>query len=132
MTPRRISGRDLAALFVTISLGALSLQPVQAAEAQQSKPTLVIAISIDQFSAGLFDQYRTSFRHGLKRLTEQGAVFPNGYQSHAMTETCPGHSTLLTGRHPSATGIVGNHWFSASGQDVYCVEDNSEIGRAHV
>ncbi len=86
-------------------------------------PKLIVAISVDQFSAGLFDQYRGRFTGGLKTL-QRGVVFPNGYQSHAATETCPGHSVFLTGRHPSATGIVANSWFDrASGTQVYCLAD---------
>lgn len=97
-----------------------------AANAASERPRLIVAISVDQFSAGLFDQYRSRFRHGLKRLADEGAVFPNGYQSHAITETCPGHATLLTGRHPSGAGIVANSWIDrATGRSVYCVEDAS-------
>jgi predicted AlkP superfamily pyrophosphatase or phosphodiesterase len=87
-------------------------------------PKLVVAISIDQLAGGLFDQYRGSFAYGFKRFLDQGVVFPNGYQSHAATETCPGHSTLLTGRHPSGTGLIANSWIDTqSGAAVYCVED---------
>ena len=43
-----------------------------------------------------------------------GAAFRNGYQSHAATETCPGHSTILTGDHPSRTGIIANVWTDQS------------------
>src|SRR5215510_9722259 len=74
------------------------------------KPRLIVAISVDQFSAGLFNQHRSIFSAGLRRLSREGVLFPNAYQSHAATETCPGHSTLLTGRHPAATGIVANDW----------------------
>jgi len=88
------------------------------------KPSLIVAVSVDQFSAGLFDQYRARFTGGLKRMQDQGVIFPNGYQSHAATETCPGHSTLLTGRHPSATGVISNNWYDTrAGRNVYCVED---------
>jgi predicted AlkP superfamily pyrophosphatase or phosphodiesterase len=87
-------------------------------------PKLIVAISVDQFSSNLFERYRGSFRYGLKRLAAEGVAFPNGYQSHAATETCPGHSTLLTGRHPSATGIIGNSWRDPkTGQEVYCLLD---------
>ena len=47
---------------------------------------------------------------GLARLAT-GTVFRNGYQSHAATETCPGHSTILTGSQPSRNGIIANDWF---------------------
>ena len=67
--------------------------------AQTAPPKLIVAISVDQFSADLFSEYRPYFTGGLKRLSS-GAVFPSAYQSHAATETCPGHSVLMT-RHAS-------------------------------
>jgi type I phosphodiesterase/nucleotide pyrophosphatase len=70
-------------------------------------PKLLVVISVDQFSANLFDEYRPHYTGGLARLAT-GTVFHNGYQSHAATETCPGHSTILTGDHPARTGIIGN------------------------
>jgi predicted AlkP superfamily pyrophosphatase or phosphodiesterase len=84
------------------------------------RPKLVVAISVDQFSLELYQRYRPSFTGGLKRLGE-GLSF-TGYQSHAATETCPGHSTILTGFHPAKTGIVANSWYERkSGSTVYCV-----------
>ncbi len=94
-------------------------------------PRLIVAISVDQFSADLFAQYRQHFTGGLKRLSE-GVVFPSGYQSHNMTETCPGHSTILTGDHPARTGIISNEWYDQSvarpDKKVYCSEDPSVPG----
>jgi alkaline phosphatase len=94
-------------------------------------PRLVVAIAVDQFSADLFDEYRPLFKAGLKRL-QTGIVFSEGLQSHAATETCPGHSTLLTGSHPSRTGIIANEWFDESvaraDKKVYCAEDPSVAG----
>jgi predicted AlkP superfamily pyrophosphatase or phosphodiesterase len=94
--------------------------------AQPSPPRLLVVISVDQFSADLFSQYRPYFTGGFQRL-QQGAVFPKGYQSHAATETCPGHSTILTGNRPGHTGVIANSWYdqSISRPDklVYCSED---------
>ncbi len=94
-------------------------------------PRLIVAVSVDQFSADLFGEYRGVFSRGLKRLQE-GAVFPNGFQSHAATETCPGHSTLLTGSHPARTGIIANTWIDQSvrraEKKVYCAEDPARAG----
>jgi predicted AlkP superfamily pyrophosphatase or phosphodiesterase len=81
-----------------------------AADAEAPKPKLVVAISVDQYSADLFAEYRQTYVDGMKRLA-QAIVFPSGYQSHAATETCPGHSTILTGSHPARTGIVANDWY---------------------
>jgi len=98
---------------------------VTAASAAETKPDpkLVVVISVDQFSANLYAQHRPEFVGGLKTLSE-GIVYPNGYQSHAFTETCPGHSTLLTGKHPNKTGISANDWYDrATGKTVYCLAD---------
>src|SRR5688500_17430851 len=82
-----------------------------AAAAPSDPPKLIVAISVDQFSTDLFLQYRPHFDGGLQRLSG-GVVFPMGYQSHNATETCPGHSTILTGSRPARTGIIANNWFN--------------------
>lgn len=96
-----------------------------------SQPKLVVAISVDQFSANLFDEYRSSFTGGLKRLAN-GVVFPSGYQAHSSTETCPGHSTIMTGVHSGRAGIIGNNWIDLSikrdDKTVYCAEDERVEG----
>src|SRR5918997_1328333 len=114
---------SLAALFATSLLAAAAAaQPAHQAE----RPKLIVAISVDQLSADLFSQYRQRFDGGLKRLSE-GVVFPNGYQGPNATETCPGHSTILTGSRPARTGIIANNWFNLGlpreDKGVYCSED---------
>lgn len=105
-----------------LSAGSALAQTRAAPPAPQ--PKLLVLISIDQFSSDLFGEYRSRFTGGLGKLIREGAVFPNGYQSHAATETCPGHSTLLSGKHPSGTGIIANAWIDAkTGLPVYCVYD---------
>lgn len=117
--------------FVRAIAAALTLLGAPAAAQTPPPPKLVVVISVDQFSADLFAEYRGQFREGFARLMS-GAVFPSGYQSHAATETCPGHSTILTGARPARTGIVANDWtdFSAPREDktVYCAEDPSVPG----
>ncbi|MDV3457827.1 alkaline phosphatase family protein [Sphingomonas sp. HF-S4] len=115
------------------ALAMLIAGPVaaQQAPAPATPPKLLVVISVDQFSADLFAEYRSQFREGFARLLS-GAVFPSGYQGHAATETCPGHSTILTGARPARTGIVANDWtdFNAPREDktVYCAEDESVPG----
>ncbi len=123
-----------AALLATTPLAAQETPPpaqTVPSEAPRAAPSLVVVISVDQFSADLFAEYRAQFTSGFARLMS-GAVFPSGYQSHAATETCPGHSTILTGDHPSKTGIIANDWtdFNAPREDktVYCAEDESVPG----
>ena len=111
-----------------------ALLAVPAAAQQPPPPKLLVVISVDQFSADLFDEYRPQFTAGLARLSE-GTVFRNGYHAHANTETCPGHSTILTGDHPARTGIIGNSWIDQSiaraDKTVYCAEDPSAPGSSH-
>jgi predicted AlkP superfamily pyrophosphatase or phosphodiesterase len=119
----RLTGA-VCACFTLICQPADSAPAATGAPVTESqKPTLIVAIAVDQFSAGIFDQYRNRFKGGLRRMIDAGVVFPNGYQSHAATETCPGHSTLLTGKHPSGTGIIANQWLEPGGQTIYCVAD---------
>ncbi|MGH7025905.1 alkaline phosphatase family protein [Brevundimonas sp.] len=101
-----------------------AVQPVAAPAASTGRaaPALVVTIVVDQFSANLFTQYRSRFTGGLRTLADQGMVHVNGYQTHGLTETCPGHSTVLTGMHPAETGIPANDWVDpATGQEVYCL-----------
>ncbi len=112
--------------FAALACAALAFGVSAQAEAvARPDPKLVVVISVDQFSANLFAQHRPEFTGGLGKLAREGIVYPNGYQSHAMTETCPGHSTLLTGKHPNKTGISANDWYDrASGKQVYCLGDD--------
>jgi predicted AlkP superfamily pyrophosphatase or phosphodiesterase len=99
----------------------LAFAAVPAIAAPPPKPKLIVAISIDQFAAGLFEQYRAGYTGGLRTLAN-GVAYASGYQSHSGTETCPGHSTILSGRHPSSTGIAANGWYDVkTGSNVYCV-----------
>lgn len=122
-------------LATALCLGGLA--PLHAAEPPQ--PKLIVTLVIDQFSSDLFNEYRPLYRaeiKGLARLSN-GIVFQRGHQSHAATETCPGHSTILTGARPARTGIVANEWQDPhlrrtdKGRDtfiVYCVEKPGEPG----
>jgi len=119
-------------LAVAASLAACSPSVAPAQSLKPDAPKLILAISVDQFSADLFDEYRGQFTGGFRRLIDGGTVFHNGYQSHAATETCPGHSTIMTSRRPGSNGIVANAWVDwaapRADKTVYCAEDESAPG----
>ncbi|HYG30414.1 MAG TPA: alkaline phosphatase family protein [Allosphingosinicella sp.] len=125
--------RAVISLTLSLLAGAALAQPAAppAPAAPRGPPRLIVVISVDQFSADLFAQYRQHFTGGLRRLSN-GMAFPSGYQAHAATETCPGHSTILTGSRPSRTGIIANNWYDLSlgreDKSVYCSEDPSVAG----
>ncbi len=71
-------------------------------------PTLVVFLTIDQFRADYLTLFERQLTGGLGRLLHGGAVYLNGYQDHAITETAPGHASTMSGRFPAHTGIVSN------------------------
>jgi len=113
------------------SFAAATVIAAQAPAQPAPVPKLIVALSIDQLSGDLYDEYRPVLLGGIGRLS-QGTVFRNGYQSHNATETCPGHSTIMTGSRPSRTGIIANYWFDLTQQrsdkGVYCAEDERVPG----
>jgi predicted AlkP superfamily pyrophosphatase or phosphodiesterase len=122
----------MAGLMVT-SASAMA----QSAPPPPKPPKLIVAIAVDQYSSDVFNEYRAQYSGGLKRLAG-GVVFPSGYQGHAATETCPGHSTILTGSRPSRTGVIANDWQdpklerkTAKGDptfEIYCSETPGSVG----
>ncbi len=112
------------ALFAAFLLSSA----VSASAQAPNPPKLIVVISVDQLGANLFDEYRPHFTAGLARLAN-GTVFRNGYQGQAATETCPGHSTIMTGALPARSGIIANSWYDWSApradKRVYCAEDES-------
>src|SRR6266496_4245286 len=72
------------------------------------KPRLVVVITVDQLRPDYLDRYRPQLKSGLAMLLKQGAVFTEAYHDHAVTETAPGHATILSGRWPAHTGIIRN------------------------
>ena len=84
------------------------LLSVPAAAQSSARPKLEVLLIVDQLRPDYFDRYGAEFTGGLGRFFRSGVVFTNGYQDHALTETAPGHSTLLSGRPPASTGIFAN------------------------
>jgi hypothetical protein len=111
--------------FVSVALGT------PAAAQPAPPPKLIVAISIDQLSSDLFEEYRPVLFGGIGRVA-RGTAWRNGYQGHNATETCPGHSTIMTGSRPSRTGIIANYWFdlsqARSDKGAYCAEDERVPG----
>ncbi|MCG9663573.1 alkaline phosphatase family protein [Vibrio mediterranei] len=108
-----------ASLLVTLCFNA------SAALATESKPNLVLQITVDGLRADLIERYKHNFsNNGFKYLMDQGVYYKNANYEHANTETIVGHVSLATGAPPAVHGMVGNVWFDR-GLDrlVYNVED---------
>jgi predicted AlkP superfamily pyrophosphatase or phosphodiesterase len=80
-----------------------------AAPGEPARPTLLVFLTVDQMRADyLTTRFGPQLTGGLRRLVDQGALFTNAHQDHAITETAPGHASTLSGRFPARTGIFRN------------------------
>lgn len=92
---------------VTKGVAATPVPPAPP-EAAPGEPALIVMVVIDQFSADYLTRFGAQLTGGLARLMKGGAWFTNAHQDHAITETAPGHASLLSGRFPRSTGIMMN------------------------
>jgi hypothetical protein len=63
---------------------------------------------VDQLRGDYFPRWSAQLTGGLGRFWREGTFFVEGRQDHAVTETAPGHATMLSGRYPAQTNIVTN------------------------
>ena len=61
------------------------------------RPSLVVLITIDGFRGDFLTRFGPQLTGGLGRLTKGGAWFTDAHQDHGITETAPGHASLLSG-----------------------------------
>jgi predicted AlkP superfamily pyrophosphatase or phosphodiesterase len=103
-----------------LPLSAQAQSPLLSAE----RPTLVLAIVVDQMRYDYLTRFGAEFDGGLKRLVEEGAVFTNANYEAAPTVTAVGHSTILSGATPSVSGIASNGWYErGEGRNVQSITD---------
>jgi predicted AlkP superfamily pyrophosphatase or phosphodiesterase len=100
--------------------------------ASQERVRLVLVLAVDQLRP---DRLDADLPGGLGRLAREGRSFAEAALAHGITETCPGHATMLSGRHPAAAGIPANDFFPddpEAREAVYCAfdprEETREIG----
>lgn len=86
-----------------VGCAATIQQPLRSAQ-----PKLVVFITVDQLMPEYYDRWKHQLTGGLALLYRDGAVFQNGFQDHAITETAPGHASTMSGRFPVHTGIASN------------------------
>jgi predicted AlkP superfamily pyrophosphatase or phosphodiesterase len=93
-----------------------------------NRPRLILVLSIDQMRFDYLTRLATLYKGGLKTLLDRGAVFTDANYRHSATETGPGHSVILTGRHPSHSGIVANDWYDPYQRKLVNVVDDPVQG----
>ena len=89
-----------------------------------TKPRLLVFISVDHFAYHTYDHYRPAFKGGFKWLEDHCVSFENTNHEHGYTSTGPGHFVLGSGLFPGPARVLGNNWWDRiQKKDVYCVED---------
>jgi len=99
-------------MAVALLIGTIGLSSA-CQEQSAAKPKLILVLSIDQMRFDYLTRFNELYKGGLRTLLDEGAVFSEAHYRHAMTETGPGHSVILSGRHPRHSGIVANTWYDS-------------------
>jgi predicted AlkP superfamily pyrophosphatase or phosphodiesterase len=114
--------RTICALALVGLAGAVS------SGQQPPRPRLILVLSIDQMRFDYLTRFQKLYTGGLKTLTEGGAIFSNAMYRHAANETGPGHSVILSGMHPSHSGIIANEWWDSFRRTIVNVVDDPVQG----
>lgn len=115
-------------LYIAIVLLSLGSNHGIQVSGVPERPKLILVLSIDQMRFDYLTRFNPLFKGGFRRLLDQGAVFDNAKYRHANTETGPGHSVILSGRHASHSGIVANSWYDPLlNKSINVVEDPVQV-----
>lgn len=84
--------------------------------------------------ADYLDGAATKYKKGLKRLAENSLFYTQANLELVPTETAPGHATVMTGKPPGETGIIGNTWWDReTGKTIDSLDDeNFQVGPGHL
>src|SRR5262245_13862787 len=98
----------LAVAFATL----LALLATARGESPPERPKLAVVIVFDQLRGDYLSRWQDHFvSDGFRRLQSEGAWFDNCHYPYSMTQTGPGHASILSGCSPDRHGIVANTWF---------------------
>lgn len=123
--------RSLLSLCLLVLLAAA---PVARVQTQNTRPSLVVVLVVDQMRADYLVRYGSLFEHGFMRLMSHGAWYQHASYPYLSTFTCVGHTTIGTGTLPYKHGIIDNTWYDRrTGKTVTCTQDQStrEVAYGH-
>ena len=126
-----VNQRILRILTLTVFAAILWINSAPAADALPwnvggPAPKLILQITVDQLRGDLPGRFLKNMGDGgFRYLMQHGVWFANAHHTHANTETVVGHTTLATGAHPAAHGMVANSWLDKkTGKIVRNTEDS--------
>src|SRR5262249_22320095 len=106
--PMRRPHRTIVPCVAVALATLLPQQSIAQRGVDSTQVSLVVLIAVDQLRADYLDRFRPQLTRGFARLRGSAVFFPNAIQDHALTETAPGHASMLSGRVPAHTRIWSN------------------------
>lgn len=98
----------LPLLALTVASAGLRAQARPPAVTPDTSIRLVVHLSVDQFRPDYLLRWENELDGGLGWLFRESVAYLEGEQDHAITETAPGHASMMSGRWPYRTGILTN------------------------
>ena len=100
-------------LYITL-LTLLGFSTEATAQATRQAPQLVVSIAIEQLRTDQLEAYAPLYHHasGLKRLMEEGLVYPHGGYNFIPVDRASATASLMTGTSPFYHGIIGSEWLN--------------------
>lgn len=116
--------RGMRRLGFALLFAAAGITP--AASGDIAPPSLVVVFVVDQLPAGTLERLHDQLKGGYRRFLDEGQRYTECRHAHALTQTGPGHATLLSGLNPRTNGIILNDWHDRDAhRENYCVGDYS-------
>lgn len=117
-------------IYVTL-LTLLGFSAEAVAQAIARSPQLVVAITVDQLRTDLLEAYATSYQTaGLKRLLDEGMVFPNASCDFLPVDRASATASLSTGSTPYYNGVTGLGWLDRRTLRPRSITDDGQSGQS--
>ena len=99
-------------LYITL-LTMLGFSAEATAQVLSQAPQLVVSITVNQLRTDLLETYAPFYtQDGLKRLMEQGMMFPYAHYDFTPVDATSASASLQTGTTPYYHGVTGTEWLN--------------------
>lgn len=99
-------------LYITL-LTMLGFSAEATAQVLSQAPQLVVSITVNQLRTDLLETYAPFYtQDGLKRLMEQGMMFPYAHYDFTPVDATSASVSLQTGTTPYYHGVTGTEWLN--------------------
>jgi hypothetical protein len=118
------------AVPLLLACAVLSLAACRRRDERAEQPALAVVVVVDQLRGDEIELYEPLWRHGFRRLLEEGRFYRHAMLPYGRTETAAGHATIASGVAPRLHGIVDKRFFDAEKARVTpaCAPDPSGCG----